>query len=76
MPKDQKYCYNRHLDNLHLKASEMLSLLEEAEFKVIEKERIEIAIKAIINGSENQFISIITNLSLDKIVELRKEINK
>lgn len=72
LDKVEKYIYDRHLDNLHLKASEIFSLQTEAEFKVEERKTLEIAKKAISNGADNNFIHIITDLSLEKIEELRK----
>ena len=74
--KDDQYGYNRYLDSLHVKASEIFSLQTEAEFKVREIEKIEIAKKAIANNAENNFINLITGLSLEKIEELRKDLKK
>lgn len=74
--KEQKYIYDRHLDSLHLKASEIFSLQTEAEFKVRGDEKTEIAIKAIENGADNKFISLITELSIEKVQELRIELKK
>lgn len=77
LPKDDQYGYNRYLDSLHLKASEVFSLQSEAEYKVREDEKLknilEIAKKAILNNAENDFISIITGLSTEKIQVLRNE---
>jgi predicted transposase/invertase (TIGR01784 family) len=76
---DDQYGYNRYLDSLHLKASEVFSLQSEAEYKVREDEKlkntIEIALNAIKNGAENDFISKITGLTIEKIQELRNETN-
>jgi PD-(D/E)XK nuclease family transposase len=69
LPKDDQYGYNRYLDSLHLKASEVFSLQSEAEYKIKE----DIAKKAILNNAENDFISVITGLSIEKIQELRLE---
>ncbi|WP_158728723.1 MULTISPECIES: PD-(D/E)XK nuclease family transposase [unclassified Flavobacterium] len=69
LPKDDQYGYNRYLDSLHLKASEVFSLQSEAEYKIKE----DIAKKAILNNAENDFISVITGLSIEKIQELRNE---
>ena len=73
LEKEDQYGYNRYLDSLHLKASEMFSLQTEAEFKVEERKTIEIAKKAILNKAENNFISAITGLTIDRIQELRLE---
>ncbi len=73
LPADDQYGYNRYLDSLHLKASEIFSLQTEAEFKVRDLEKIEIAKNAILEKSSNEFISKITGLSVERINELRKE---
>ena len=44
LDKDDRYGYNRYLDSLHLKASEIFSLQTEAEFKVEERKTIEIVL--------------------------------
>jgi len=67
---NDQYGYNRYLDSLHLKASEMFSLQAEAEYNIT----IDIAKKAILNKAENDFISIITGLTIEKIQALRSEI--
>ncbi|MCB6062605.1 hypothetical protein FPG87_11505 [Flavobacterium psychrophilum] len=69
LEKEDQYGYNRYLDSLHLKASEVFSLQSEAEFKIKE----DIAKKAILNKAENDFISVITGLSIEKIQTLRNE---
>jgi predicted transposase/invertase (TIGR01784 family) len=80
LPKDDQYGYNRYLDSLHLKASEIFTLQTEAEFKVREDERtknqVEFARKLILNGANNQLISISTDLSLERIEELRTKLRK
>ena len=74
LPADDQYGYNRYLDSLHLKASEVFSLQSEAEYKVREAEKIEIAKNAILNNADNDFISKITGLGIEKIQALRNEI--
>lgn len=76
LPKAEEYGYNRYLDSLHLKASEIFTLQTEAEFKVKDERSIEIAIEAIENGADNNFISLITELPIDRIEELRNGIEK
>ncbi len=76
LQKDDEYGYNRYLDSLHLKASEIFTLQTEAEFKVREEEKIEVAKKAIENGAGNDFISLITGLSIEIIEKLRIGIKK
>ncbi|MFA9290734.1 MAG: Rpn family recombination-promoting nuclease/putative transposase [Solirubrobacteraceae bacterium] len=69
LPKEEQYGYNRFMDNLSVKASEMFSLQNEEEFKVRE----EIAKKAIQNNANNEFISLITGLTIENIEKLRKD---
>lgn len=76
LPADDQYGYNRYLDSLHLKASEMFSLQTEAEFKVRDLEKIEIAKNGILEGFDNDTIHKITKLQVEKIEELRDEIKK
>jgi predicted transposase/invertase (TIGR01784 family) len=76
LPKDDEYGYHRYLDSLHLKASEIFTLQTEAEFKVKDETTIEIARKLLLNGVDNNIISISTDLSTDKIEELRNELGK
>jgi predicted transposase/invertase (TIGR01784 family) len=71
LPTDDQYGYNRYLDSLHLKASEIFTLQTEAEFKVEERKALEIARKSIVKGLDNQTISEITDLSLELIERLR-----
>jgi hypothetical protein len=76
LPKDDQYGYSRYLDSLHLKASKIYTLQTEAEFKVREEEKIEIAKNGILKGLDNEFIADITKLTLAKILELRGEMKK
>lgn len=73
LPKDDQYGYNRYLDSLHLKASEVFSLQSEAEYKVREDEKINLAKKSIAKGLENEIIAAISGLTIEKIQELRLE---
>jgi predicted transposase/invertase (TIGR01784 family) len=70
LPKDDEYGYNRYLDSLHLKASEVFTLQTEAEFKLKD----DIAKKSILKGLDNETISHITDLSTYRIEELRNEL--
>jgi predicted transposase/invertase (TIGR01784 family) len=72
LPKDDEYGYNRYLDSLHLKASEVFTLQTEAEFKLKD----DIAKKSILKGLDNETISHITDLSIYRIEELRNELKK
>jgi predicted transposase/invertase (TIGR01784 family) len=73
LEKEDQYGYNRYLDSLHLKASEVFSLQTEAEFKVREDEKIEIAKNGITKGYSNEIIADLTSLTIEKIQELRNE---
>lgn len=72
LPRDDQYGYNRYLDSLHLKASEIFTLQIEAEFKVRE----EMAKKSILKGLDNGIISEITDLSMEQIIKIRADVNK
>ena len=76
LEKDDKYGYSRYLDSLHLKASEIFSLQTEAEFKVRDDKAIEIAINGISEGLNDQLISKLTGINIEKIIELRNNQNK
>ncbi len=76
LPQDDQFSYNRYLDYLHYKASEMLSLQSEAEDRVRQDEKTVIAENAIIKGADNQFIADITGLSLGQIEEIRTKLVK
>lgn len=71
LPQDDQFSYNRYLDYLHYKASEILSLKSEAEDIVRQNRNVEIAENAIIKGAEDQFIADITGLSLGQIKDIR-----
>jgi hypothetical protein len=49
LEKEDQYGYNRYLDSLHLKASEVFSLQSEVEFKVREDEKLKTPIAMICN---------------------------
>ncbi len=72
LPTDDQYGYNRFLDSLHLKASEIFTLQTEAEFKLKD----DIAKKSISKGLDNETISHITDLPIKRIEELRNELKK
>ena len=71
LDKEQQYGYNRYLDYLHYKASEILSLRLEAEDKVRQDRNVKIAKNLMIKGSEDTFIADITGLTLGQIEEIR-----
>ena len=72
LEKQDIYGYNRYMDSLSLKASEIFTLQNEAEFKLKD----EIVKKSILKGLDNQTISDIIGLSIDRIKELRNELKK
>jgi len=74
LDKESQYGYNRYLDYLHLKASEALSLKAEAEEKVRQNEKMEIAKNLILLGLDNEAIEKGTGLKIEQIEQLRKEI--
>ena len=76
LDKEQQYGYNRYLDYLHYKASEILSLRLEAEDKVRQDRNVEIAKNLMLKGSEDTFIADITGLTLGQIEEIRADLSK
>jgi predicted transposase/invertase (TIGR01784 family) len=76
LPKEDQYGYNRYMDSLSLKASELFSLKTEAEFKIRDENTIEIAKKLINLGLDSLLISKSTDLSIENIEALRKELKK
>ena len=87
LPKDDQFSYNRYLDYLHYKASEILTIKDEEKWRLKEAEEtarqserqnrnIEIAENAIIKGANDEFIADITGLSLGQIEEIRIQLAK
>jgi len=87
LPKDDQFSYNRYLDYLHYKASEILTIKDEEKWRIKEAEEtarqserqnrnVEIAENAIIKGADNQFIADITGLSKSQIEEIRTDLAK
>jgi hypothetical protein len=71
LPQDDQFSYNRYLDYLHYKASEILSLKSEAEDKVRQNRNIEIAENAIKKGFDDQTIADLTDLLVEQIKKIR-----
>ena len=71
LAEDDQFSYNRYLDYLHYKASEMLSLQTEAEDRIRQEERMKVAESLISKGADDQFISDITGLSLEQIRKIQ-----
>jgi predicted transposase/invertase (TIGR01784 family) len=76
LDKEQQYGYNRYLDYLHYKASEILSLRLVAGDKVRQDRNVEIAKNLMIKGSDDTFITDITGLTLGQIEEIRADLSK
>ena len=73
LDKEQQYGYNRYLDYLHYKASEILSLRLVAEDKVRQDRNVEIAKNFIVMGLDNITIAKGTGLTVEQIEDLRSE---
>jgi hypothetical protein len=76
LPQGDQYGYNRYLDYLHYKASEVLSLKSEAEEKVKQDRSLEIAERSILKGFDNQTIADLTDLTIEQIETIRKGMDK
>lgn len=74
--EDDQYSYNRYIEYLSYKASEILSLKSEAEDRVRQDEKIKLATNAILKGFDNLTISDLTGLTTDQILELRTNMAK
>lgn len=75
LQQDDQFSYNRYLDYLHYKASEILSLKSEAEYHVRQNRNVEIAENAMSKGLDDQVIADITGLTLLQIEEIRNNLN-
>ena len=73
LDKEQQYGYNRYLDYLHYKASEILSLRLVAEDKVRQDRNVEIAKNFIVMGLDNITISKGTGLTVEQIEDFRSK---
>lgn len=69
LPKEEQYSYNRYLDFLHFKASEMLSLKSEEEYKIRE----EVARNLMASGVDLNTIVKSTGLSMEQLNKLKNE---
>ncbi|TAE35202.1 MAG: Rpn family recombination-promoting nuclease/putative transposase [Sphingobacteriales bacterium] len=74
--EDDQYSYNRYMEYLSYKASEILTLKSEAEYRVRKDREIEIAKKAILRGSDSETISDWTDLTIEEIEEIRNLLAK
>lgn len=90
LPQDDQYSYNRYLDYLHYKASEILTLkleeeerlkqekerLEQAEQKAEQNQKVKIAERGISKGFDNQTIADLTDLTIEQIEAIRINLDK
>lgn len=74
--EEEQYSYNRYMEYLSYKASEVFTLKSEAEDIVRQNRNIEIAENAILKGADDQFIADITGLPLDEIKKIRTNLSK
>ncbi len=70
LPKAEQYGYNRYMDSLSLKASEMFTLQTEAEFKIEERKATEIAKNLFQIGRPIDEIAKVTGLTIAQIEKL------
>ncbi len=76
LPPEAEYGYNRYLDSLHVKASEMLTLRMEAEDQVRLAEMTKVVKNAVAMGLEDAYISLLTQLDVEQIKEIRARLAK
>ncbi|MBP6385091.1 MAG: Rpn family recombination-promoting nuclease/putative transposase [Pseudarcicella sp.] len=73
--EDDQYSYNRYMEYLSYKASEILSLKSEAEDRIRQDERsirnVTFVTKSILLGLDNQTIAKLTDLSINEVEEIR-----
>ena len=76
LPNETQYSYNRYMEYLSYKASEIFSLRSEAEDRVRKDEKIRLAENLILKDSDDLFIAEVTGLVLDEIKEIRANLAK
>jgi predicted transposase/invertase (TIGR01784 family) len=84
LPPEELYGYNRYLDYLHYKASEIFSLKSEAEYKVRQEAKEEakqemsreVAEIAIRKGFDDLTVSDLTGLTDEEIEEIRRKLSQ
>ncbi len=84
LPPDEEYSYNRYLDYLHYKASEMFTIKAEEQWRIMELEKAKkeernmlnnsIVEKCILKGLDNQTIADLTDLPLEQIEAIRTKL--
>ncbi len=73
---DDKYSYNRYMEYLSYKASEILTLKLEAEDRIRAEEKTKLASNAILKGFDNLTITELTTLTTEQIEEIRTNLAK
>jgi predicted transposase/invertase (TIGR01784 family) len=73
LDREQQYGYNRYLDYLHVKPSEVLTLQIEAEEKISNRKALEIAQSLLSTSLSNEEIAKPTGLPIEQIVVLRTQ---
>lgn len=83
LPPDDQYSYNRYLDYLHYKASEIYSLKMEVEEHIEQEretarmnEKTELVKNAIGEGLDDNMIAKLTKLSIEQVEEIRRNFGK
>ncbi|MES2733970.1 MAG: Rpn family recombination-promoting nuclease/putative transposase [Bacteroidota bacterium] len=71
LSQEGQYGYNRYLDYLHYKASEILSLKLEAEERVENSIKMAVVRKSIMKGFDNQTIADLTDFTVEQIEAIR-----
>lgn len=74
LPQDDQFRYNRYLDYLHYKASEILSLQAQAEDSIRYDEKVKLTNIAIAKGFDNATITDLTGLTTEQIEEIRAKL--
>ncbi len=74
--EDDQYSYNRYMEYLSYKASEVFTLKLEAEDKVRQDEKIKLAENLILKGADDLFIADVTGLSLGQVKDTRANLAK
>ena len=73
---DDKYSYNRYMEYLSYKASDILTLKLEAEDRIRAEEKTKLASNAILKGFDNLTITELTTLTTEQIEEIRTNLAK
>ena len=69
--EDDQYSYNRYMEYLSYKASEVFTLRSEAEDKVRNDEKVRLTVNLILKGTDDKFIADVTGLSIEQIGEIK-----